>query len=294
MRISMYFVARASALLELPAAAIILTISCGALGAAETSLERGRYLVNGIVACGNCHTPKGAEMQALPNMELSGGVVFDAPVFHAVAGNITPDDKTGIGSWTDEQIANSIRNGTRPDGSIIGPPMPIQLYRNMSDTDVLAIVAYLRSVKPISRPVEKSSYKIPLPVSYGPPVMHVDDPPKDGGAHYGQYLANIGHCMECHTPVVDGRLDMTRLGAGGRELSAGPLGIVVSSNLTPANPDGIGHWTDSQVKETIASGLRPDGRHLIRLMAFDWYENISSGDLDALVKYLRTLKPVTR
>jgi hypothetical protein len=84
---------------------------------------------------------------------------------------------------------------------------------------------------------------------------------------------------------------MSRLGTGGRELPTPPLGTVVSSNLTSANPDGIGHWTDIQVKETITTGIRPDGRHLIRLMAFEWYKNIDSSDLDALVAYLRTLNP---
>src|SRR5271157_4111013 len=84
---------------------------------AETQLERGAYLMNSIVACGNCHTPKGPDGQPLADQELSGGLEIDLPVFHAVAPNITPDDDTGIGKWTDEQIINAIRNGKRPDGS---------------------------------------------------------------------------------------------------------------------------------------------------------------------------------
>ncbi len=126
----------------------------------ETPLERGKYLMSSIVACGNCHTPKGPSGRAIADQELSGGTVFDAPVFHAVSANITPDKETGIGNWTDEQIINAIRNGKRPDGTTIGPPMPIAFYRGMSDSDVHAIVAYLRQVKPISNKVEKSTYKI--------------------------------------------------------------------------------------------------------------------------------------
>ena len=117
---------------------------------AETPLERGTYLMRGIVGCGNCHTPKGPDGHALQDQELAGGVVFKTPGFDAVASNITPDPATGIGNWTDDQIVDAIRNGKRPDGTTIGPPMPIEFYRDMSDTDVRALVAYLRTVKPIA------------------------------------------------------------------------------------------------------------------------------------------------
>lgn len=260
--------------------------------AAETPLDRGAYLMHGIVACGNCHTPKGPDGHALTDQELAGGLVIDLPVFHAVAPNITPDKDTGIGNWTDAQIIDAIRNGKRPDGSTIGPPMPIGFYRNMSDTDVRAIVAYLRAVKPIHHDVEKSSYKIPLPPSYGPPVTHVPDTPRQNHLAYGRYLSNIGHCMECHTPQLQGgELDMSRIGAGGRELPAFPSGMTVSANLTPANPAGIALWTNAQVETAMTTGVRPDGRRLVLLMAFDWYRNIDQADLNALVAYLRTLPP---
>jgi len=113
---------------------------------ADALLDRGRYLMEGIVACGNCHTPKGPDGAPLHDKELSGGFAIDAPIFHAVASNITPDKATGIGNWTDAEIIDAIRNGKRPDGSIIGPPMPIAFYRGMSDSDVKAIVAYLQTL----------------------------------------------------------------------------------------------------------------------------------------------------
>jgi mono/diheme cytochrome c family protein len=257
--------------------------------AADAALDRGTYLMHSIVACGNCHTPKGPDGQPITGQELAGGVVFDAPVFHAVAPNITPDPDTGIGKWADAQLIDAIRDGKRPDGTTIGPPMPIFFYRNISDTDALAIVAYLRAVKPIQHQVEKSSYKIPLPASYGPPVAHVADTPRQNHLAYGHYLSNIGHCMECHTPQVKGEPDMSRIGAGGQQLPAFPSGMTVSANLTPANPNGIAHWTNAQVETAITTGLRPDGRRLALLMAFDWYKNIDKADLDAIVAYLRTL-----
>ncbi len=128
---------------------------------AETPLERGTYLMQSIVACGNCHTPKGPKGE-IPGMELAGMAPFEkTPGFDANAPNITPDPETGIGTWTDEQIIASIREGKRPDGSIIGPPMPIGLYRGLSDKDVEAIVAYLRNVKPVKNEIPPSVYRIP-------------------------------------------------------------------------------------------------------------------------------------
>ena len=67
-------------------------------------------------------------------------------------------------------------------------------------------------------------------------------------------------------------------------------GTVISADLIPANSEGISKWTDAQVKHAITTGIRPDGRSLVRTMAFDWYKNTSQSDLDALVAYLRTLK----
>jgi mono/diheme cytochrome c family protein len=260
---------------------------------AETPLERGAYLVRGIVGCGNCHTPKDQDGRALADQELAGGFVFKEPVFEAVAANITPDPEAGIGKWTDQQIIDAIRNGKRPNGTIIGPPMPIEFYRNISDTDARAIVAYLRSVKPNPQKLPKSTYKIPLPPSYGPVVTSVPDVPRSNKVAYGRYLADIAHCLECHTQRNGGRLDTGKLGAGGREIPAFTGGVIMSANLTPANREGIAHWTNAQVEKAITDGVRPDGRPLVRLMAFDWYRNTRKDDLDALVAYLRTLKPAT-
>lgn len=261
---------------------------------AETDLERGAYLVRGIGGCGNCHTPKGTDGRPIENMELAGGFVVDIPhVFTAVTANITPDKETGIGTWTDAQIAAAIREGKRPDGTIIGPPMPIELYRNISDRDVRAIIAYLRAVPAVKHKVGKSVYHIPLPLAYGPPVTHVAEVPRTDKIAYGGYLAGpVGHCVECHTPMLkNGRVDFEhRLGAGGRELP-GPNGsIVVSRNLTPNPTKGLGRWTDRQIKTAITKGIRPDGSTLAPLMAFAWYANINDSDLDAIIAYLRSLK----
>src|SRR5271156_5851285 len=86
---------------------------------AETPFERGAYLMGSIVACGNCHTVQGPNAPAA-GRELSGGTKFDEAPFTAYAPNITPDRETGIGGWTDAQIIAAIREGKRPDGTVIG------------------------------------------------------------------------------------------------------------------------------------------------------------------------------
>ena len=244
-----------------------------------------------IVACGNCHTVQTPDGPA-PGGELAGGLPLKFEEFDSYPPNITPDAATGIGKWTDEEIIKAIREGRRPDGSIIGPPMPIGLYSRISDRDAKAIVAHLRSVPPVSNKTPKSVYRIPLPPSYGPPVAGVPDVPRDDPLAYGAYLAGpLGHCIECHTPFVKGRPDFeNRLGAGGFEFP-GPWGVSVSANITPHADDGIADYSDAELKTVIATGVRPGGTRLLPPMGIAYYRNIDDADLNALVAYLRSLKP---
>lgn len=257
---------------------------------AETPLQRGTYLMHSMVACGNCHTPRGPDGKTLWNKELSGQLVVKDQTMTAYAPNITEDKKTGIGSWTDAQIINAIRNGFRPNGKLIGPPMPVDLYRNMSDTDVEAIVSYLRTVKPVTNTEPKSVYKFPLPPAYGPKVTHVPDVARSDKVKYGKYLVTISHCMACHSPLGPKGPDIEhQMGAGGQQIP-GPWGIAVSANITPSE-DGIKGWSDQDIKNAITKGIRPDGSHLTPPMAFDYYANIKPEDLDAIVAYLHTIPP---
>jgi mono/diheme cytochrome c family protein len=258
---------------------------------AETLLERGTYLMSSIVACGNCHTPQTPKGPA-PGREMAGGTVFDEPPFTAYAPNITPDRETGIGGWTDAQIVSAIREGKRPDGRLIGPPMPIEFYRFMSDGDVAALVAVLRTVKPVRNAVPKSVYRITLPESYGPAVASIPEVPRGDKLAYGAYLAGpLGHCLECHSPMVAGRRDLERAGAGGPPIG-GPAGPVVPLNITSDKTHGIGDWTDAQIKRAITKGIDLHGRALSPPMAYGYYARLKGADLDALVAYLRTLKPI--
>jgi mono/diheme cytochrome c family protein len=272
------------------AAAAAAAVTAGKAGA-ETLYARGKYLVETIAACGNCHTPMGPKGPIMARA-YSGGPPIVTKDFKAFATNITPDPETGIGKWSIAQIVRAIREGVRPDGSIIRPPMPIELYRRMSDRDATAIATYLKRVKPIRARAPKPEYKVPLPTSYGPPVGKVAEVPRSDKVAYGAYLAGpIGHCMACHTPLVRGRIDWSRAGKGGEEF-IGPWGTTVSRNITPHKTDGIGTWSDAQIKRAITKGISKDGAKLLPPMPFHNYARMKPADLDAIVAYLRTLKPL--
>ncbi|MEO6985642.1 MAG: c-type cytochrome [Paralcaligenes sp.] len=257
----------------------------------DALLMRGKYLMEGVVACANCHIARDDKGHPLFSKGLSGGMLFDDTAFKAYAPNITPDPQTGIGNWTDVQLARAIREGIRPDGTLIGPPMPVPFYRNLSDADLAAIIAYLRAQPVIKNSVPKSTYFIPLPANYGPPVGHVELPAMTNTLKYGEYLANIGHCMDCHTPRNNkGMLVTARLGAGGQLIKWPAGGEAVTPNLTP-DESGLKSWSDAQIAHAIRDGVDKDGVHLKRIMAFDWYRNINDSDMNALIAYLRSLKP---
>jgi len=258
----------------------------------QQRLERGRYLMSSIAACGNCHTPRGPDGATLRELELAGGPPVKEPPFDAFPSNITPHKLNGVGKWTDAQLKRAIREGLRPDGSLIGPPMPFAFYRDMADEDLNAIVAYLKQVGPQDAKPPKSVYRIPLPPAYGPAIKQpVKAPsPKDQVA-YGAYLAGpVGHCMECHTPMVKGQVDRAKFGAGGNPFN-GPWGTAVSRNLTP-HESGLKNWTDAEIEKAIREGVSRDGSRLKPPMGYEYYKNISASDMKAIIAYLRSLKPL--
>jgi mono/diheme cytochrome c family protein len=278
--------------------AIVLAALLGLLAALDAhaqsaAVERGRYLVEVIGSCSNCHSPKGPAGE-LPDRHMAGGFRIEEPEFGvAVTPNITQDRETGIGAWTDAEIIRAIREGKHRDGRTLGPPMPYGLYRDLSDSDIKAIVAYLRTLPAIKNRVERSRYTITLPPSWGPPVGVVPDPPKDDLVKYGAYLAGpVAHCVECHTVSrPDGRLDATRWLAGGRRFT-GPFGASYSANITPDRETGIGAWTDAQIVAGLY-GVKANGQPVLPPMPWPYYAGrIADGDLKALVAYLRSLRPI--
>jgi mono/diheme cytochrome c family protein len=269
----------------------IATLALVGGACADTPVERGAYLVNTIMTCANCHSPKGPP-DAVAGKDFSGGLRFNEPPFDVTAPNITPDKETGIGAWSDDDIKKLLRTGMRPSGVPVAAVMPTGFYDIITDADMDAIVAYLRALKPISNKVPDPIYKISAPRQVFPgaeapytPAMLNDAMKK------GFYLATIGHCMECHTPMVKGQHDWTAdLARGGQEFP-GPWGVSTSRNITSSKAKGIGEWTDAEIKRAITSGVDKDGNKLKGPMGYQYYAHMTDADLDAVIGWVRTLPP---
>jgi mono/diheme cytochrome c family protein len=126
----------------------------GAARAQDAIVARGKYLVT-LGSCTDCHTP--GHLLGKPDMtRFLGGsdVGFAIPGLGVFVGrNLTPDQETGLGSWTREQIVNAVTTGVRPDGRVLAPVMPYAAYAQMTKSDALAIAAYLQSLPPVKREV---------------------------------------------------------------------------------------------------------------------------------------------
>jgi mono/diheme cytochrome c family protein len=266
-----------------------LVLGAGSAAFAEPSLDRGEYLVRGPAGCGNCHTPQGPNGPDMAN-ELGGFMVEKSDLFEAWAPNITPGGR--VAEWSDAELAKAIREGIRPDGTVIGPPMPIGLYRGLSDDDLMSMVMFLRTVAASDNVVPASTYNIPLPPAYGPPIDGVAAVPEGVTVEYGAYLAGpVAHCLECHTPMgPQGPMLDTHMGAGGFAFH-GPWGVSVSANLT-SSEDGLAGYTDDQIRTMITQGVRPDGSRMLPPMGYGYYANTKPEDIDAIILFLRQLPPL--
>lgn len=280
------------------------TPAAAAPAAGESRAElvaHGKYLVETIAGCGNCHTPHNQDGSLNLSMSYAGAFVITEKIptgetlFDAYAPNITPDMETGIGSWSEDDIVNAIRNAKRPDGSYLGPPMSFAWYRNMSDRDVRAIAAFIKTVPAIRNEVQRGTYNIPLE-GFGPTVTSVPEVPRSDIVKYGEYLAGpVGHCMDCHTPLVNGSSDLTQIGRGAN-VFVNPFNLgwtAVAANITPHETEGIGAWTDAEIKRAITEGVSRNGRQLLPFMPFGLYKNIRDEDLNAIIAYLRSLPPLS-
>lgn len=273
--------------------------------AAETPLERGRYLVESILGCGNCHTPKSPSGEPIMERNLSGGITVTVPPFTATASNITPDRDTGIGAWSDAEIGRAIVEGVRPDhgrlpNTTLAPVMAAPFFKALLPRDLDAVVAYLRSVKPVRNETPTPVYRMPMRHDAYPEAergfaeAEMSDPVRRGA-----YLVTIGHCMECHSPREKGVSDYRRLGAGGRVFNAELVqGLPAdwpgsrAANITSHPTAGLGRWSDDEIRRAITRGISRDGRKLQPPMAFAWYARMTEADLNAIVAYLRTVSPL--
>jgi len=153
-------------------------------------------------------------------------------------------------------------------------------------------VMFLRTLAPVEGEMPASTYRIPLPPAYGPPVTSVAAVPQGVTVEFGAYLAGpVAHCMECHTPMgPQGPMVDTLLGAGGFAFN-GPWGVSIAANLT-SHEDGLAVYSDAELAAMITAGTRPDGSQMLPPMPYGHFAAFTADDLAAVILYLRSLPPL--
>lgn len=248
-------------------------------------LERGDYLVNAVMGCDGCHTTRSAP-GAAPARFAGGAQTWDTPWYTVRGTNITPDKETGIRSWSDDEIKRLMRDGIRPSGVPVSGQMPFVSYKIMTPRDLDAVVAYIKTVPPVRHEVPPPSYKAELPVELVPgaekPIAEADLNDK---VKRGFYLANLAHCMDCHSRGADDRLNFTTgWGKGGHVHNSGATAV----NITAHKEKGVGAWSDEELKRALIHGVRPDERQLRPPMGAR-FSKMKEEDVDAIVAWVRTI-----
>jgi mono/diheme cytochrome c family protein len=269
-----------------------LLFSNFSVSADRALVERGRYIFD-AAGCGACHA--GVK-------PLAGGRPIDTPFGTFYAPNITPDNKYGIGAWSEEDFIRALRYGKSPKNQNYFPSFPYTSYTGMTRRDMLDLYAYLmkQPAYPIkNRPHDlQGIFKSRAMVSQwkianfrkGP---FKPDRSKSKGWNRGAYLANVlGHCGECHTPRgVLGGMIQSRFMAGDRK---GPGGIPVP-NITPDKNTGIGDWKLHDLYNFFGRGVKPDGSFVTGPMAEVFggsSKHLTMDDKMAMATYLRSLPPI--
>ncbi|MBN1299593.1 MAG: c-type cytochrome [Melioribacteraceae bacterium] len=267
-------------------------------------VSRGSYLFNHVTGCNDCHAENDYSRFGNPviaGTEGKGGNMYPPEAgfpgtFYAP--NITPYH---LGKWTDGEILRAITTGVRNDGEPLFPLMPYSAYRYLSKEDGEAIVAYIRTLKPIENDVPESEASFPFSVilrTIPQPAEPMQQPDPSDLIAVGKYLTYIGGCMDCHTPVDDKKQPVKGLEfSGGYEYPLPTGGIVRTANITPDVETGIGAWS----KEDFLARFRfyKDNDSLFinkgefnTLMPWYVYSGMTDEDLGAIYDYLRTQKPV--
>jgi mono/diheme cytochrome c family protein len=273
----------------------------------EALVTRGSYLANHVMACVDCHSPRDTGLFSMPpkkGLEFSGGDCFGEEL--GVPGkmcfpNITPDAQTGIGGWSDGEIMRAVREGVDPKDEALMPGMPYPSYKDMPDEDVRAIVAYLRTVKPINKAAPPSEFGFfvrhvfnTFPEPLEGPVAPVD---RTSSVTYGGYLVKMANCKDCHTPRSGISLDEDLLFAGGQPFKIPGVINVVTPNITPDVETGIGALTKEEFIGRFKSFADPESISAVdenhqSIMPWSLYSGMTEEDLGAIYDYLRTVKPI--
>lgn len=258
----------------------------------QARLERGKYLSEGLLQCFVCHSDRDWKAPGGPpvsNKKGAGHVWEDRPWL--VSPNITPDEKTGAGTWTDDMFARAIREGIGHDGRVLHPQMWYDSFRSLSDEDVASIVVYLRALPAVYNPLpqtkipeeRKADLTVPKPLTEPVPPPDVSTAAKRGG-----YLVRIADCVGCHT-AWEAPLNPGFFG-GGNEIDMWGQPKVFSSNLTP-DSTGISYYDDVLFRQVMRTGY-VKARKLSAVMPWVVFRNLAEDDMNDLFAYFKSRRPV--
>jgi mono/diheme cytochrome c family protein len=282
----------------------------GTACASPSLVEQGRYLV---VAgdCVACHTrARGAPFAGGRPLYTPFGVIYSA--------NITPDVKSGIGAWSELQFTRAMHEGIAADGRHLYPAFPYTEYTKVSDQDVRAIFAYLRSLKPVNYAPPENRLSFPFSVRsllagwnlmFFRPGRYAPDSSRSPEWNRGAYLTQgLGHCGACHTPRnILGAERASQALTGGDYLDE-ITDEVVNGKVTPmdditvrqwaaanltSSPSGLGAWSVEAIAGYLKNG------HSERAAAFgpmsavigNSTQYLSDQDIHAIAVYLKSLPP---
>ena len=252
-----------------------------------SQVERGRYLVT-LGDCAACHTDPRREGP------FAGGRRIETPFGYVAAANITPDRKTGIGSWSDEEFDAAMRRGVMPDGQRLYPAMPFVYFAKMTREDVTSIRAYLNTVAPVERRVQSNQLPFPFKMRvlmriwdalYFDAAGFTPDSVKSAAWNRGAYLVEgPGHCEACHTPKTF---------LGGDEQDQKFRGYSIQGwfapDITNDQAQGLGNWTAEDVSDYLKKG-----HNRFEAASGPMAEKITNSsskmrdaDLDAIATYLK-------
>ncbi|HEX6192729.1 MAG TPA: cytochrome C [Chitinophagaceae bacterium] len=269
-------------------------------------LARGSYLFHHVAACVDCHSSRDTSKYSwpvTPGTEGRGGFVFDHKFQlpgTLYGKNITSDTATGIGSWSDDEILRALTQGISKNGDTLFPLMPYPNYNRMAKEDLMSIIAYVRTLKPISNKVPPRQLMMPISMVYPgkflqPSVDGNKIPDSSDRIKYGEYITTMADCGTCHSPLTQHGPDMSRMFAGGYPFDLGS-NIVVSANITPDSATGIGMWSEAMFVDKFTRYRDPrsfdvDSAHNT-IMPLSVFQGMTDNDLKAIYAYLRSVKPI--
>jgi len=269
-------------------------------------VAHGKYLAYHVAGCMDCHSQRDFSKYSgpvIPGSEGGGGMLFGPK--YGLPGmvygkNITPDSATGIGTWTDDEILRAMTQGINKKGDTLFPIMPYVNFNRMAKSDLLSIIAFIRTLKPINNAVAARQLFVPIGMVYPGKILQssVDSnmaPPVSDIVKYGGYLAMVADCGTCHSPLTPQGPDHTRMYAGGYTFDLGS-NKVVSANITP-DSTGIGNWSEERFMNKFttcrdSSQINRDPGNQNTIMPLALYAGMKNEDIKAIYAYLRTVAPI--